>query len=109
MSANAIAVRLSVDDPAAVPAGAVRGEEERSKEDVGLPPTPLSFGRRIVAGGEWLFGVAALMVGLSLVAVVPVLQLMSLGYMLEAGGRVARSGASATGSSESVQRHRSAA
>jgi hypothetical protein len=41
---------------------------------------------------EWLFGAAVLMVGLATLAAMPILQLLSLGYLLEAGGRVARSG-----------------
>jgi hypothetical protein len=41
---------------------------------------------------EWLFGVAVLMIGLAVLAALPVLQFLSLGYLLEAGGRVARTG-----------------
>jgi hypothetical protein len=41
---------------------------------------------------EWLFGAAVLMIGLAALAALPVLQFLSLGYLLEAGGRVARSG-----------------
>jgi hypothetical protein len=41
---------------------------------------------------EWLFGALTLMIGLAVLAAVPVLQFLSLGYLLEAGGRVARTG-----------------
>lgn len=41
---------------------------------------------------EWLFGVATLLVGLAALAALPVVQFLSLGYLLEAGGRVARFG-----------------
>lgn len=41
---------------------------------------------------EWLFGVAVLIVGLAFLAATPVLQFLSLGYLLEAGGRIGRSG-----------------
>jgi hypothetical protein len=41
---------------------------------------------------EWLFGVLTLMVGLAVLAAIPLLQFLSLGYLLEAGGRVARTG-----------------
>jgi hypothetical protein len=41
---------------------------------------------------EWLFGACAAMVGLAVLAALPVLQFLSLGYLLEAGARVARSG-----------------
>jgi hypothetical protein len=41
---------------------------------------------------EWLFGAASLIVGLAVLAAIPVVQLLSLGYLLEAGGRIARTG-----------------
>jgi hypothetical protein len=41
---------------------------------------------------EWCFGVVTLIVALSVLAAVPVLQFASLGYLLEASGRIARSG-----------------
>jgi hypothetical protein len=41
---------------------------------------------------EWLFGAAVLTVGLAVLAAIPVVQFLSLGYLLESGGRVARSG-----------------
>jgi hypothetical protein len=48
--------------------------------------------RGIASGVEWLFGLAALVVGLASLAALPVLQLLSLGYLLESSARVARSG-----------------
>jgi len=53
------------------------------------------IGRVIRAIGsmlEWLFGAMVLPLGLAVLAALPVLQFLSLGYLLEAGGRVARSG-----------------
>ncbi|HMF14540.1 MAG TPA: hypothetical protein VKE94_19625, partial [Gemmataceae bacterium] len=44
------------------------------------------------SGLEWLFGVITLLVGLSVLAATPVLQFLSLGYLLEASGRIARTG-----------------
>lgn len=41
---------------------------------------------------DWLFGSAALVVGLSLLSTYPLLQMLSLGYLLEASGRIARTG-----------------
>ena len=41
---------------------------------------------------EWLFGAASLVVGLAVLAALPLLQFLSLGYLLEAGACVARSG-----------------
>jgi hypothetical protein len=41
---------------------------------------------------EWLFGAATLLLGLAVLAALPLLQFLSLGYLLEAGGRVARTG-----------------
>lgn len=52
--------------------------------------------RRLVRGVasvlEWLFGALTLIVGLAVLAATPVAQFLSLGYLLEAGGRVARTG-----------------
>ncbi len=48
---------------------------------------------RVAALGlEWLFGVLVLMVGLAVLAALPLVQFLSLGYLLESGGRVARTG-----------------
>src|SRR5690349_917339 len=41
---------------------------------------------------EWAFGAATLVVALAVLAATPVLQFLSLGYLLEAAGRVARTG-----------------
>ena len=43
----------------------------------------------IVAVLEWLFGALTLIVGLAVLATIPVAQLLSLGYLLEVSGRVA--------------------
>lgn len=50
------------------------------------------FGRAIVLGVEWIFGVGSLIVGLSILAALPLAQFLSLGYLLESSARVARSG-----------------
>lgn len=56
-------------------------------------PRPLTrvarSGRRALG---WLVGLAMLVVGLSVLAALPVVQLVTLGYFLEASARVARSG-----------------
>src|SRR4051812_17681135 len=63
---------------------------------VDRPKGPLGFAWRVVRGvGSamgWLFGAAVLTVGLAALAALPVLQFLSLGYLLESGARVARSG-----------------
>lgn len=41
---------------------------------------------------EWIFGTLALVVGLSVLATIPLVQLLSLGYLLEVSGRIAREG-----------------
>ncbi|MDG2382648.1 MAG: hypothetical protein P8N76_13345 [Pirellulaceae bacterium] len=43
-------------------------------------------------GLGWLFGLFSLLVGLALLATIPVAQLLSLGYLLECSGRVVRTG-----------------
>ena len=63
------------------------------------PATPSprpGLARRVLRGTtsaiEWLFGALSVVLGLSILAAVPVLQFLSLGYLLEASGRVARTG-----------------
>lgn len=48
--------------------------------------------RGIASAAEWLFGLASLVVALSTLAALPILQLLSLGYLLESSARVARTG-----------------
>ena len=60
------------------------------------PMTVIRFAGQVIStvgsGAEWLFGFVVLMVGLAILAALPIIQFLSLGYLLEAGGRVARSG-----------------
>ncbi len=53
---------------------------------------PLRTWHGVCAVLEWLFGVFSLLVGLAVLATIPIVQFLSLGYLLEASGRVARSG-----------------
>jgi hypothetical protein len=48
--------------------------------------------RGLASAAEWLFGLASLVVGLATLAALPVLQFLSLGYLLESSARVARTG-----------------
>lgn len=50
------------------------------------------LGAAIGSAAEWMFGVTSLVLALSFLAAYPVLQMLSLGYLLEASGRIARSG-----------------
>ena len=73
-----------------------------SVADVGVPSRVVSahsrpsWFRRLWAGADaawdWLFGVVSLIGGLALLATLPIVQLLSLGYLLEVSGRVARTG-----------------
>src|SRR3954470_10019169 len=49
-------------------------------------------GEALASALEWTFGALALGLGLALLAATPVAQFLSMGYLLEAEGRVARSG-----------------
>lgn len=70
--------------------------------DVSVFDAPPRFGRAgaLAAAGfgkagsavGWIFGAASLVVGLSVLAALPILQLLSLGYLLESSARVALSG-----------------
>jgi hypothetical protein len=48
--------------------------------------------RALALGIEWLFGLASLVLGLSMLAALPIVQFLSLGYFLESSARVARTG-----------------
>lgn len=45
-----------------------------------------------LSAAEWCFGLVSLLAFLAVLAAVPILQFLTLGYMLEASGRVARTG-----------------
>jgi hypothetical protein len=47
---------------------------------------------RLVSAGEWVFGLASLLLGLAVLSSVLIGQFLVLGYLLEACGRVARGG-----------------
>lgn len=55
-------------------------------------PVRRGFFGTVAVGIGWCFGVCALFVGLSVLAAIPIGQFLALGYLLEASGRVARSG-----------------
>jgi hypothetical protein len=52
--------------------------------------------RRVLRGvgslTEWMFGAASLMLGLAVLASIPIVNFLTLGYLLEVSGRVSRSG-----------------
>jgi len=48
--------------------------------------------RGVASAVEWLFGLVSLVVGLSMLAALPLVQFLSLGYFLESSARVARTG-----------------
>jgi hypothetical protein len=48
--------------------------------------------RGLASGTQYFFGLCSLVTGLSMLAALPVLQLFSLGYLLESSARVAKSG-----------------
>jgi hypothetical protein len=48
--------------------------------------------RTVGSGTDWLFGLCSLIVGLSVLAALPVAQFLSLGYFLESSARVAQTG-----------------
>lgn len=89
-SAEAIVEGVDVFDP---------GQIETRVEVVGEGPEsagarhPLrSAWETLKSGCEWTFGLASLIGFLAALATFPLLQFMSLGYLLEASGRIARSG-----------------
>lgn len=83
-----------------LPPRVIRAEQVGCEEMPFDPPAVETSRRRwftrglaVVASGlEWLFGLFSLIVGLAVLATIPVLQLVSLGYLLEVSGRIARTG-----------------
>jgi len=68
-------------------------EPVRSSQPLDFSDPALLFVRLLQGFGnfvEWCFGFVALMVGLAFLAAIPVVQFLTLGYLLEAGGRLAR-------------------
>lgn len=60
---------------------------------LGPPFRGLLFLWRIVgSAAQWCFGLFSIVVGLAFLAAIPVVQFLSLGYLLEVGGRIARTG-----------------
>lgn len=67
---------------------------ELTPEPAVLPelPAPPTLGQRLLAGPRFLMGAFGVLAVLSALAAVPVLQLATLGWLLEAEGRVGRTG-----------------
>ena len=61
---------------------------------IGSPLKSLLFWpvRAVCSCCDWCFGLASLLVGLALLATIPIVQFLTLGYLLEAGARIARTG-----------------
>ena len=55
-------------------------------------PKHVRYGRKLGRLFEWCFGFVALMVGLAVLAAIPIVQFLTLGYLLDSGGRFARTG-----------------
>lgn len=78
--------------PAVAAPAAPRSEPPASAAaEVPLGPLRRTIGA-IGSAVQWCFGLASLIVGLAVLATFPLLQLLSLGYLLESSGRVARTG-----------------
>jgi hypothetical protein len=58
---------------------------------------PIRLLKALASGAGWLFGLAALVLALAVAVSIPIVQFLSLGYLLEASARIARSGRFATG------------
>lgn len=93
----------SPDPGIALPEGLEWADDEVLLTDPVTPPDsrpsetpPRGWLRRgfgaIASAAEWVFGLACVMLALAVIAAVPVLQFLSLGYMLECAGRIVRTG-----------------
>jgi hypothetical protein len=91
------AVPILEEDRSAAVVDALPVDEPLPSEALDSSPRPPNgIIRRLYAAVasllEWGFGATTLIFGLAILAALPVLQFLSLGYLLEAGGRVARTG-----------------
>jgi hypothetical protein len=77
--------------PPPLPRRFLRRRREAAEHEP-LPNVFRVFFHTVYLGIEWAFGFVTLFVGLAVLAALPVLQFLSLGYLLEASGRVARTG-----------------
>jgi hypothetical protein len=102
-AADPIPVEPVDDCPDALPAleaeARRRPRLERAPWVMPAPREPLTLWglvrllwRGFASACEWLFGAVTLIAGLAVLAAIPVVGLLSLGYLLEAGGRIARTG-----------------
>lgn len=70
----------------------------RLKRWLWAPFRGIGFLWRITSSAaHWCFGLLSLIVGLAFLAAIPVVQFLSLGYLLEVGGRIARTGKVSSG------------
>src|ERR1041385_4875555 len=76
-------------EPAIMSIEAVEDEESSSWRPKSWP-VRLWYG--VCAVLEWLFGLVSLLATLALLAAIPIMNLIALGYLLDASGRVAKSG-----------------
>jgi hypothetical protein len=67
-------------------------QEPATRRTARLRSSCRHLGRALGSGAEWLFGLASLVLALSVLAALPVAQFLSLGYFLESSARVARTG-----------------
>lgn len=68
---------------------------ELIEEDVKLVDErslPVKCWGRLCSMLDWLFGLACVIGGLAVVATIPIVQFLSLGYLLEVSGRISRTG-----------------
>ncbi len=82
---------LPVDDiPILDPIATVRPVRRTSAEPTDFIQQFVRLAHGLGRFAEWCFGFVALMVGLAILAAIPVVQFLTLGYLLESGGRLAR-------------------
>jgi hypothetical protein len=93
--AEVLPVRTGAQIPEVIPVPGSAAQvvsEVLPVQPVGRRSLPRVIWEGFTSAADWLFGAAALILGLAILAAIPVLQFLSLGYLLEACGRVARSG-----------------
>lgn len=89
------AKELVLTKPSFSPSGLNSGDTGLVASESASPPRSgliVRVAAGLVNAWEWCFGAISMIVILAFLATVPILNLMSLGYLLEVGGRIARTG-----------------
>ncbi len=86
------AIPIARPVPVVMPVSAIDDEPPVRRKRRRLPEPTFRPFAALSSWFEWLVGLTAVLVGLAVLAAIPIVQFLSLGYLLECSGRIARTG-----------------